>query len=74
MSDDQISDPGENNAVAIRSSAHDESWARLKESYDPRAFSQAWLEIQSRLIGADARCGVVVLGVPEQGPFEPIAV
>jgi RND family efflux transporter MFP subunit len=74
MTDDhQTSSDGSNTAVSSISSAS-ESWSRLKESYDPRVFTAAWLEIQSRLIGAEAHCGVVVYGVPDQGPFEPTAV
>jgi len=74
MSDDQEIGSNENNTVVSSMSSNDESWSRLKDSYDPKAFSEAWLEIQSRLIGTEARCGVVVLGIPDQGPFEPTAV
>ena len=73
MSDDTI-DASENKVVASNHLSGDDSWSRLRESRDPKAFSEAWLEIQSRQIGEAALCGVVVLGVPDQGPFEPTAV
>ena len=50
-----------------------ESWSLLKESYDPKTFTAAWLVIQSRLIRAEARCGIVVYCKPDENP-EPIAV
>jgi multidrug resistance efflux pump len=74
MSDDQISEGGESNAAIAKITPHQDAWTSLKDSHDPRVFSEAWLEIQSRIIGAEARCGVVVFGVPDQGPFEPVAV
>ena len=74
MSDEYTTDAGDKSAAVSSSLSNDESWSRLKDSYDPKAFSEAWLEIQSRIIGAEARCGVVVLGTPDQGPFEPKAV
>jgi multidrug resistance efflux pump len=74
MSDDQISEGGESNAAIAKVSPHEDAWTSLKGSHDPKVFSGAWLEIQSRIIGAEARCGVVVFGVPDQGPFEPVAV
>lgn len=74
MTDDQQTETsGSNTAVSSILSVED-SWSRLKDSYDPKTFSAAWLEIQSQLIGAEARCGVVVYGIPDQGPFEPTAV
>ena len=74
MSDDKITDTSENNTDVAEISSADESWAKLKQARDPAVFGEAWLEIQSRLIGAEARRGVVVFGVPNQGPFEPVAV
>ena len=74
MTDEHEIGSNENNTVVSSILSEGESWSRLKESYDPKAFSAAWLEIQSRLIGANALCGVVVYGVPDQGPFEPTAV
>ncbi len=74
MSDDQVSESGENNAAVAKITPQQDAWTSLKDSHDPRVFSEAWLEIQSRIIGAEARCGVVVFGVPDQGPFEPVAV
>ena len=73
MSDDHTSDNSENISV-VSSNPRDRAWSRLKDSHDPRAFSEAWLEIQARQIGDGALCGVVVLGLPDQGPFEPVAV
>jgi multidrug resistance efflux pump len=74
MSDDHISDASERGAAVARISSREQAWEQLKDSHDPGSFGAAWLEIQSRLIGVDARCGVVVLGVPDQGPFEPVSV
>jgi RND family efflux transporter MFP subunit len=74
MTDDHETGSKENNTVVSSILSAEESWSRLKDSYDPKTFTAAWLEIQSRLIGADARCGVVVYGIPDQGPFEPTAV
>ncbi len=74
MADDHTTDTSIKAGVASAHLAHDEAWTRLKDSHDPRAFSEAWLDIQARQIGAGALCGVVVLGVPDQGPFEPTAV
>jgi RND family efflux transporter MFP subunit len=51
-----------------------EAWARLGEARDPEAFCNAWLNMQSRVIGDDAVRAVVVLGAPEAGPFAPVAV
>ena len=62
------------NKVVSSVSAEADSWSRLKDSYEPKAFTTAWLEIQSRLIGTEVRCGVVVYGIPDKGPFEPTAV
>ena len=74
MSDDNITDANDSSTAVANITSTDESWARLRQSRDPAVFGEAWLEIQSRLIGVDARCGVVVFGVPDQGPFEPVAV
>ena len=74
MTDDQKPETDEISTVVSSIVSEGESWAHLKESYDPKTFSAAWLEIQSRLIGAQARCGIVVFGIPDQGPFEPTAI
>jgi len=74
MADDHETRADENNTVVSGILSDEESWSRLKDSYDPKAFTAAWLKIQSQLIGAEAYCGVVVYGVPDQGPFEPTAV
>ena len=74
MTDDHQTETTNNNTAVSSISSAAESWSRLKESYDPKTFTAAWLEIQSQLIGAEAHCGVVVYGIPDQGPFEPTAV
>lgn len=74
MADDHQTESNDNNTAISSILSKTESWSHLKDSYDPKAFTAAWLEIQSRLIGSEARCGVVVYGVPDQGPFEPTAV
>ena len=74
MSDDKLTDTDGDGTVVAEISPAEDSWARLKQSRDPAVFGEAWLEIQSRLIGAETRRGVVVFGVPDQGPFEPVAV
>lgn len=51
MSDDQITDTGGQSADVSKISSHDDAWLRLKNSHDPKMFSEAWLEIQSRLEG-----------------------
>lgn len=48
-------------------------WAQLKESHDPKVFTRSWLQIQSRILGSDVVYGLVVLGTPDKGPFEPSA-
>ena len=76
MSDETVSDagPGETPAVEASPGSAAPAWTQLRESRDPAIYGEAWLEIQSRLIGVEARCGVVVFGLPDQGPFEPVAV
>lgn len=74
MTDEHETRADNDNTVVSSNVSDAESWSRLKDSYDPKAFSAAWLEIQSRLIGVEARCGVVVFGIPDLGPFEPTAV
>ena len=73
MSDD--ADGSDNQGLSVVSTAGEaDTWSSLKESRDPKAFSEAWLDIQARQIGDDALSGIVVLGIPDQGPFEPIGV
>ena len=74
MSDENLTDANDSNTAVANTTPSDESWTRLKQSRDPAVFGEAWLEIQSRLIGVEARRGVVVFGAPDQGPFEPVAV
>lgn len=73
MTGDHESGSNDSNSV-VSSNSGAGAWEHLKQSHDPKAFSAAWLEIQSRLIGDEVRCGVVVLGTPDQGPFAPTAV
>lgn len=48
-------------------------WARFRAAETPEAFAAAWLLLQIRFIeGASA--GVLVLGEPDIGPFQPAAV
>jgi hypothetical protein len=74
MTDELETGANDVNAVVSSNVSDADSWSRLKDSYDPKAFSAAWLEVQSRLIGPEARFGVVVFGIPDVGPFEPTAV
>lgn len=52
----------------------EDSWQNLKDTLDPKTFSQAWLATQARIIGLKVHCGLVILGAPNQGAYEPIAV
>ncbi|MDJ0834480.1 MAG: HlyD family efflux transporter periplasmic adaptor subunit [Gammaproteobacteria bacterium] len=65
---------GESPVVVAQQGDEESLWSSLKESHNPKAVASSWLEIQSRLIGDAASCGVVVLGEPDQGPFTPVAV
>jgi multidrug resistance efflux pump len=47
-------------------------WQRFAEATTPEAFYQNWLALQCRMI-PDVSAGVVVLGVPDRGPFAPAA-
>ena len=51
-----------------------DTWADLNAARDPESFAGIWLNLQSRIIGAGVVRGVVVLGVPDSGPFAPVAV
>ena len=41
MSDDHKTDANENNPVVAGDVSHNESWSRLKDSYDPKTISEA---------------------------------
>lgn len=74
MTDEQDTGANEPDTVVSSTESAAESWSQLKDSHDPEIFTKAWLEIQARLIGTEARLGVVVLGTPDKGPFKPSAV
>lgn len=74
MTDEQDTGINETDVVVSSTESLDKSWSQLKDSHDPEIFTQSWLEIQARLIGPETLFGVVVLGSPDKGPFQPSAV
>jgi RND family efflux transporter MFP subunit len=48
-------------------------WRHFVEATTPRAFCQSWLPLQCRMLDG-VRCGMVLLGDPDTGPFSPVAV
>lgn len=48
-------------------------WRQFVEATTPKAFCQSWLPLQCRMLKG-VRCGMVLLGNPDQGPFSPVAV
>ncbi len=50
-----------------------QSWRQFVEASTSRAFCQNWLRLQCRMLDG-VRCGMVLLGEPDQGPFSPVAV
>ena len=48
-------------------------WKQFVEATNPKAFCRSWLPLQCRLLGR-VRCGMVLLGAPDRGPFTPVAV
>lgn len=48
-------------------------WRQFIEATDLKAFCQSWLPLQCRMLQG-VRCGIVLLGPPDHGPFSPIAV
>lgn len=48
-------------------------WRQFVEATTPRAFCQSWLPLQCRMLKG-VRCGMVLLGDPDQGPYSPVAV
>ncbi|MBN1545852.1 MAG: hypothetical protein JW902_04255, partial [Syntrophaceae bacterium] len=50
-----------------------EIWRRFMEASNSRTFCESWLALQCHMI-ADVRCGLVLLGPPDKGPFTPAAV
>lgn len=47
-------------------------WKQFRDAADAQAFAGAWLALQCRILG-DTSAAVVVLGEPDQGPFQPAA-
>jgi RND family efflux transporter MFP subunit len=74
VSDDLGSSNGDEIPVAAGLASSDEQWSTLRDSYDPKAFSAAWLKVQSKVIGDEALKAAVVFGTPDHGPFEPTAI
>jgi RND family efflux transporter MFP subunit len=48
-------------------------WRHFVEAATPRAFCQSWLPLQCRMLDG-VRCGMVLLGEPDHGPFSPVAI
>jgi multidrug resistance efflux pump len=48
-------------------------WRQFAEATTPKAFCQSWLPLQCRMLKG-VRCGMVLLGYPDQGPYSPVAV
>jgi RND family efflux transporter MFP subunit len=48
-------------------------WRQFGEAVDIHTFCQSWLSLQCHMLGG-VRTAVVLLGVPDRGPFTPAAV
>jgi hypothetical protein len=48
-------------------------WRQFVQATNPKAFCQGWLPLQCRMLQG-VRCGMVLLGNPDRGPFTPVAV
>lgn len=48
-------------------------WRQFVEATSPKAFCQSWLPLQCRMLKG-VRCGMVLLGDPDRGPYSPVAV
>jgi len=48
-------------------------WRQFVQATNPKAFCQSWLPLQCRMLRG-VRCGMVLLGNPDRGPFTPVAV
>ena len=48
-------------------------WSRFARATSPAAFYESWLALQSQMIQG-TRCGLLLLGNPDTGPFSPAAV
>jgi biotin carboxyl carrier protein len=49
-------------------------WRRFVEASTQREFCQGWLALQCRAIGTGIRCGLVLIGSTDAGPYTPAAV
>ncbi len=47
-------------------------WAQLAKTTNVEDFAALWLQMQARALG-EVRLGVLIMGVPETGPFMPVA-
>ena len=74
MTDDLGPSNGDETPVVAGPASTDEHWSTLKDSYAPKSFSAAWLDLQSKVIGDEVLKAAVVFGAPDQGPFEPTAI
>ena len=74
MTDDLGPSNGDETPVVAGPASSDEHWSTLKDSYAPKSFSAAWLDLQSKVIGDEVLKAAVVFGAPDQGPFEPTAI
>lgn len=48
-------------------------WRQFVEATTSKAFCQSWLPLQCRMLRG-VRCGMVLLGNADEGPFTPVAV
>ncbi len=48
-------------------------WRQFAEAANPGAFCRGWLALQCRMLRG-IKCGMVLLGNPDTGPFTPVAV
>ncbi|MGQ9647140.1 MAG: efflux RND transporter periplasmic adaptor subunit [Thermodesulfobacteriota bacterium] len=48
-------------------------WLQFAEATTPKSFCQSWLSLQCHML-KDVRSALVLLGIPDQGPFTPAAV
>jgi len=48
-------------------------WRQFVQATSPKAFCQSWLPLQCRMLRG-VRCGMVLLGNSDRGPFTPVAV
>jgi hypothetical protein len=74
VADHQEPGSGEEAAFVADNAATAEEWSSLKDAYDSKSFSTAWLQLQAQLIGTEAITGAVVFGAPDAGPFEPSGI